>query len=138
MVEVNYSESEGILYAKMNGKFGVHDMLSSAENVGQLSHITKNLKILEDARNVIINFQVSDIPLLIRNFAKNIEVYDSVRHAVVHSGPEGTAYTMLAANLNKLEKYSIKVFSTEEVAKAWLIPSTYSKDQEGNKPKKDF
>ncbi|MEI8005213.1 MAG: hypothetical protein WCI48_03330 [Bacteroidota bacterium] len=120
MVEVNYNESEGIVYVKMNGKFGVHDMLASAENVGQLSHLTKNLKILEDAKNVIIDFQVSDIPLLMKNFGKNIEVYDSVRHAVIHSGPEGTAYTMLAAHLNELKKYSIMVFSTEEAAKTWL------------------
>ena len=121
MIEPKFNESEGILYVEVNGKIGLQEMLASSKNLKQLSQLAKNLKILEDARNVIIDFQVSDIPQLVHNFEKNIDVFDSVRHAVIHSDPLGTAYTMLVTHFNKMKKYSIMAFSTEEAAKNWLI-----------------
>ena len=82
--------------------------------------LPRELKILESAENVKVTFNENDISLIVDNLEKNIGSYESIRHAVIHSDPTNTAYTIIASNMIKNYNYHLMVFSTVEAAKSWL------------------
>jgi hypothetical protein len=108
------------MYAKVTGRVDFQEMLARANGLGQMSQITKKLKILEDARGIIVDFRSSDLNGLIKIIEENVGDFEFVRHAVIHSEPTGTAYAMLTSQISSSDKYKIMTFSTEEAAIQWL------------------
>ena len=120
MVEHRFNAEKGVLYALVTGKIEFEEMMERAEMLGQRKDLPRDLKILEDAREAIAGFGVSEIKPMLRNMEKHLHNYDSVRHAVVHSNPLNTAFALMADQFRKDKKYRIRVFSTVEAAEKWL------------------
>ncbi len=122
--EIKYSVEDDILYSEVRGKVDFKSMIEKAESLGKMTGLPKKLKILEDAWGAVPSFKISDIPFLVRNLESQLDQFDSVRHAVLHSDPTGTAFTLMADHFRKSHKYRIRVFSTITAAKEWLEQGT--------------
>lgn len=48
------------------------------------------------------------------------EVYESIRHAVIHNDPVKTALVLLIKSHHKLSNYELHVFATETASIHWL------------------
>ena len=120
MFNMNYHEEEKILYVTFDGIIDIQDMFSGLKYLEEDPRLPDNLKILENAEKAHVTFNENDIPGLIENLERTIIKFTSVRHAVVHTNPVNTAYAMLGEQLVRKSKYTLKVFSNTEAAKAWL------------------
>ena len=124
MVEYNFRAEKGVLYALVTGRIEAEEMMQRTEMLGQRTDLPRDLKILEDAREAVAVFGVSDVKPMLRNIEKHLGNFDSVRHAVVHSNPMNTAFALIADQFRKDKKYRIRVFSTVEAAEKWLERDT--------------
>lgn len=115
-----FDEKVGILYTFSTGEVSFQEMLQREQNIAKLAEVTKNLKILEDARDAKANFTVYDLQDLVDHLEVYLKDFESVRHAVIHSDPTSTAYVMLVDHLKPTSKYKIKVFSSIQAAEEWL------------------
>ncbi|MEI7492670.1 MAG: hypothetical protein WCK92_14815 [Bacteroidota bacterium] len=118
--ELIYDAKDDILYSEVRGKVDFESMIEKAESLGKMTGLPKKLKILEDAWDSVPLFKISDIPALMKNLESQLDRFDSVRHAVLHSDPTSTAFTLMADHFRKSHKYRIRVFSTIIAAKEWL------------------
>ncbi|MBK7172696.1 MAG: hypothetical protein IPH84_05580 [Bacteroidales bacterium] len=109
-----------ILYVTTIGDIDLENMLNGVSYLEQAEDLPRDLKVLEDATSSKAVFKVSDIEIITERLDKVVKKYSSIRHAVVHSDPTNTAYTILASMMIKHPNYSLKVFSTKDAAKHWL------------------
>jgi hypothetical protein len=120
MVQRIFHEADGILYVNMEGTISLIDMFDGVDFLVKERNLPRELKILESAEKVKVTFDENDISLIVDNFEKSMGSYESIRHAVIHSDPTNTAYTIIASNMIKNCNYHLMVFSTIEAAKLWL------------------
>lgn len=120
MVENKYDENEGILYVKVEGVVGIEQMINGIDGLGNNNILSRNLKILEDAREAYITLNVNDVPLIFEKLKITLKNYKSLKHAVIHTDPLATAIAYLVENENNIENYKFAVFNTEQAARNWL------------------
>ncbi len=115
-----FNHDDGIFYTAHQGGINYDEMLGNMQAIGSLVRYTKNLKILEDGRGSAPVFTPEELKKLIAQIELHTDIFESVKHAVVHSDPTATAYAHMVGHMNSCRKYSIRVFSTVEAAKFWL------------------
>jgi hypothetical protein len=120
MVKRTFHDTDGILYVNVNGTLDLKDMFDGVDFLVNEKKLPRELKILESAEKVKVTFNENDISLIVDNLERNLGSYTSIRHAVIHSDPTNTAYTIIASNMIKNYNYQLMVFSTVEAAKSWL------------------
>jgi hypothetical protein len=120
MVENRFDEKEGILYVKISGEVGLQDMFQTMGFLLQGSSLPKDLKILEDARFATVLFNLNDLDIIAEKMQQSLKDFDTVRHAVIHSSPKNSAFTIIISQKVNFNGYLLKEFSSEKSAKAWL------------------
>ncbi len=120
MVENRFDEKEGILYVKISGEVSLQDMFQAMGFHIQNNHLPKDLKILEDARQAKVLFNISDLDEISYKMKQSLKDFDTVRHAVIHSSPKNSAFTIIISQKVNFNGYLLKEFSSERSAKAWL------------------
>ncbi len=120
MVRKKMDINKSILYVTTIGNVELESMLTGVAYLEQAEGLPKNLKILEDATFAKAVFKLSEIEIITEQLDNVIKKYSSIRHAVIHSDPTNTAYTILASMMIRQPNYSLKVFSTKDAAEHWL------------------
>lgn len=120
MVENRFNEKEGVLYVKISGEVGLQDMFQAMGFLLQGTNLPKDLKILEDASHATVLFSLNDLDIIAEKMQLSLKSFHSVKHAVIHSAPINSAFTIIITNKINVEGYVLKEFSTEKSAKAWL------------------
>jgi len=118
--ETFFDEKENILYTKVSGIVHLEDMFKSAEYLATDRSLPRILRIVEDAREAKVSFSENELHLLARKIEIAADNFISIRHAVIHSCPMNTAFSILISEMIKRENYYLKVFSTMEGAKDWV------------------
>lgn len=120
MLNQGLNSDSGIFYTKTNGSVGLEDMFAGIEMIKKAKHFPRNLKILENSSETRVSFTVQDLPAIVERLMTLNEVYESIRHAVIHNDPVKTALAMLIQSHHKLSNYELQVFTTEKAAIRWL------------------
>jgi hypothetical protein len=116
-----FNPNDGILYTRSAEISSLEAMLQGLNAIASNKILPRNLRILEDGTGARVNFPATDIPVLVSGLEQVLVEYQSIRHAVVHNDPKNTAYAILVDHLMKNEKYDLKVFSTFEAARKWVM-----------------
>lgn len=115
------SDSKGdYFYRKTMPVITLEDMIESIDYFEKGDNLPEKLRIIEDSRDVKVNFSIKDIPAIMQKVSKVSEKFDIVRHAIIYNSPVYTAYGLLAENLISNKKYFLKSFSSVSAAKEWL------------------
>lgn len=120
MIEYKFNEIEKVLHITVSGTFGIDHMFKVIDSFANDSSLPRELKILEDARNLNVTFTEEEIQLLIERLKSHLFKFNSIRHALVHLDPVNTAFATLVSERLSGDKYLLKVFSNEEYALHWL------------------
>ena len=135
-IYAHYDNEEGVLSIKVSGIVSFEDMTGSLNLLCENDMLSRNLKILEDAREARITFTEKQIPALIEMVRKVEKKYESIHHAVIHTDPINTALALLMNRHLGPGAYELEVFSTESGARLWLKQCSYSNGAivENNQP----
>ncbi len=120
MIEYKFNKTEEILHITVSGTFGIEHMFKEIDSFANDNSLPRELKILEDARNLNVTFTEEEIQLLIERLKSHLFKFKSIRHALVHLDPVNTAFAMMVSERLSSDKYLLKVFSDEEYALHWL------------------
>ena len=120
MIEYKFNKTEEILHITVSGTFGIEHMFKEIDSFANDNSLPRELKILEDARNLKVTFTEEEIQLLIERLKSHLFKFKSIRHALVHLDPVNTAFAMMVSERLSSNNYLLKVFSDEEYALHWL------------------
>ncbi len=121
MINLSFDYQENILNVKPLGSINLVDILNGYENLINNKSLPKELKILVDYRETVINISEDELPFIIEKVEILLENFISIKQAIIHDNPKSTAFAMLISLHIKSEKYRLQIFSTIESAKRWLI-----------------
>ena len=120
MIDKKVDKEGVILHVKSNVIVKLENMLIGLEYLKKDKTLPRNLRIFEDATNSEVAFNKNDIDILIKKMHEVVQEYNTIRHAVLHDSPKGTAFAMLIER-NKIDtNYMLKSFSTTNAASVWL------------------
>ncbi len=120
MIEAMVDKDGLILYVKSQTVVKLENMLNGLEYLHNDATLPRDLRILEDATKVEVNFNISDIDILLEKMHEVAQEYNSILHAVIHDSPKNTAFAMIIEQNKVIDNYLLKVFSTEQGALQWL------------------
>jgi len=109
-----------VFIIKMNGAFGVVELLKLMNVVIDKSTSFKELLILEECNGTVFKYMSGVIGLIITFLQVKLNKACRIRHAMVRSCPKGTALGLIYAQKNTIKNYCVNVFSTNEKALKWL------------------
>lgn len=119
--KINFNSGEQILYVSQKGEVNFNDMLDKVEFLKSAEALPRKLRILEDALDSVSQISYDEIVLIAKKIDQMSEMYDYIRHAVIHNTPTNIAFSILTKEFIKSPKYDLRVFSNLELAKNWLI-----------------
>jgi hypothetical protein len=120
MLNPGFNAESGIFYTRTSGSIGLEDMYAGIEMIKNADHFPRNLKILENSTETRVTFTVQELPVVVERLMILNEVYESIRHAVIHNDPVKTALALLIQKHHTLSNYELQVFATETAAIHWL------------------
>jgi len=120
MIKRKFNESTSVLEAKFEGEVNILQIVEYIRETKDSDHYPRTLKILTDARNVIMNFKAEDLGVIVEENYKSLAKYDYIIDAFILDSPTETALSILFDELVKSNKYKFKIFSTIEAASKWL------------------
>lgn len=120
MLNPGFNAESGIFYTRTSGSIGLEDMYAGIEMIKNADHFPRNLKILENSTETRVTFTVQELPVIVERLMTLNEVYESIRHAVIHNDPVKTALALLIQKHHTLSNYELQVFATETAAIHWL------------------
>jgi len=120
MVLTEFNEKSGILHSKFDGVVSLLEVVEYIRATKNNTTYPRDLKILTDSREAIMNFNVDDLDVIVLENTQSIKNYDSITDAIVLDGAIETALSLLYQELSKLKNYKFNVFSTEKAALNWL------------------
>lgn len=120
MVENHYDKEKNCIFVKARGTANINDMIKAIEFLKNNPDLKGNLKIMEDAMDVKVEFTKDEIDSIVCIMEDVTSKFNSVKHAVVHNIALNTAYAYIAESKIKGSKYQLKVFNTLKAAKQWL------------------
>lgn len=120
MLNPGFNPESGIFYTRTSGSIGLEDMYAGIEMIKNADYFPRNLKILENSTETLVTFTVQELPVIMERLMSLNEVYESIRHAVIHNDPVKTALSLLIQKRNTLSNYKLQVFTTEKAAIHWL------------------
>lgn len=95
-------------------------MLAGIEKIKNNQLLSRDLIILEDARDAKAHLSLEEVDQLLELMSKTANKYNSIKHAVIHNNPESTAIALLFEHRITNPNYKLRVFYTEEAATQWL------------------
>jgi len=119
-IENIFYKEDGILYLKTKGVININYYLKYIDYLSISDFLPRNLKILEDSRDVTINLNKIDLDLIIDKLEIVSYNYVSIRHALVQNIPLNTAYGTYISNKVNNNIYYLKLFSTVVTATEWV------------------
>ena len=120
MVENHYDKEKNCIFVKARGTANINDMIKAMEFLKNNPDLKGNLKIMEDAMDVKVEFTKDEIDSIVCIMEDVASKFNSVKHAVVHNIALNTAFAYIAESKIKESKYQLKVFNTLKAAKQWL------------------
>lgn len=120
MVENHYDKEKNCIFVKARGTVNIKDMKNAIDFLRNNPDLKGNLKIMEDAMDVKVEFTKNEIDSIVCNMEEVASKFNSVKHAVVHNIALNTAFAYIAESKIKESKYEFKVFATLKAAKQWL------------------
>ena len=119
---IGFNPNDRILYTRSAEVSSLDNMLQGLSKLASNKLLPRNLLIIEDGTGAHATFPPIDISLIVAKLELVLVDYTSIRHAVVHDIPRNTAMAILIADrfINN-EKYVLKVFSTFEAARKWVM-----------------
>lgn len=121
MKDTDKNSSEEYLYFQSPAELDIDAMYAGIEHIKTSQEYPRDLRILEDATGVESKIKIEDIDAILVKMYDAAENYNSIKHAVVHDKPGNTAIALLFEHYIENSKYDLKVFSTEDAAKKWLV-----------------
>ncbi len=120
MINVNFNEEKGILFAKYEGEITLYDIIAYINFTKLNREFPRDLKILSDARNAIFKIKPDDLDIVINENNKSLNKYNYIFDAILLDSPNETALSILYKRLAKNDKYKFEVFVSEANAISWL------------------
>jgi hypothetical protein len=118
------SDSYGLLLeAKTKKTVYLENMLEGLEYLQKDTSLPRVIRLLEDAQNVHVAFQLDDIATLHHKMHEVAKEFELIKHAVIHNTAENTAYAMLIKHYKRTKNYLIEIFSSRDAALQWLNKS---------------
>jgi hypothetical protein len=104
----------------IKGESDLQDLLNAMEYFATNTKLPRNLKILENATEAKILITVGDLELIADKLMVHLRNFDSIRHAVIHKEPMGSAFVIIITKMINHSGYVLNEFSTVNAAKNWL------------------
>jgi len=126
MTKETFSEEsfeKEIYRIKSSGMVFYEDMIKGIDKAFVLCQTRPSVRILDDSRGSVPRFSIIEIKRIVSYMKENLPSGCRIRHAVIHSDPMATAYTLMVMRMMAATSYQVEVFSTEESAITWLKES---------------
>ena len=122
MIDYHFNQSKNYLEVKIEGAIHLPEIIELAKNILSCKSYPRELKILDDERNVDYLFDPDDLNEVLDIVLENIDKFTSVKHAILIDSPRGAAYIYLFSEMAlKIKKYKLCVFTTPDRAINWLL-----------------
>ena len=125
MIKHQFNEKLQILEVTYLGELSAEEILKFSTYVSTNIELPRKLKILTDATNATYNFNHDTVEKLMSNLKRNLENYQLIMDAFIHSKPKETAFSQLFEIERAYTNYVHKVFATKEAALNWLMMDLY-------------
>ena len=120
MVRMEYYEDRNILNVELKGRIGLEEMMAYCARFIKDLSLPRSLKILEDARNAELDYDIDDVDQINHMIGEQIGNSRFIKHALIRNKPMETAFGVMRVEANDNYQYSPKVFSTPQGALQWL------------------
>lgn len=121
MIEVEYRPEIGLLDVMITGKIQFSQMKEYCLNLLRGVTVANGIRILEDASSAELQYDVDDAKKLGFIMESELGQHLFVRHALIRRNPLDTAFGMIRIQNNTSDRYQLKVFSTPEYGRNWLL-----------------
>lgn len=115
-----YNKKTKILEVKTSGIIVIGDIINHCLKTIKDDSLPKNLKILVDCRNTLLNVKADEISLSHDALENAHNKYDSIQEAILVDKPNETVVAMLFKDSIEFENFSFGIFCTESAARLWL------------------
>ncbi|MBE0653991.1 MAG: hypothetical protein IH594_09345 [Bacteroidales bacterium] len=120
MIRRNFNNALGILEVFYEGNVGLPELLDFGREIRESKEYPRCLKIIIDATQASYELNYDEIVLLGNSLQTDIESYDSVKSAMIHSMPKETALSMIFENRQRIPNYFRRIFASRMAAMEWL------------------
>lgn len=117
-----------LIFALQSGQISIEAMERGLAYINNDQELPRNLRILEDSRNVTITFTKKDMKPLLTAINKTATKYEVIRHAVILDSPVNTVFALIFRSKQLASNYLLEVFSTTGAALKWLNSNLTEKD----------
>lgn len=121
MINVEYRPDSDLLDVVLTGKIQFAQMKEYCLNLLKGITTPKHLRILEDASSAELLYDIDDAERLGSILESELDQRLMVKHALIRRNPLDTAFGMIRAQSNSSDRYQLKVFSTAENGREWLL-----------------
>lgn len=121
MIEVEYRPEIGLLEVMITGKIQFSQMKEYCLNLLKGVTVANGVRILEDASSAELQYDVDDAKKLGLIMESELGQHLFVRHALIRRNPLDTVFGMIRIQNNTSDRYQLKVFSTPEYGRNWLL-----------------
>ena len=121
MIEHIFNHELNILELHLGETLQIEDILDSYVLMRKSNYLPRDLMILIDCRESIIDLKVSELMLTNDAVRRTLAQYNSLKEAIIVDKPLETALASIFQQ-NNLDHtfYSCNIFSTRDAAVAWL------------------
>ncbi|NOU59305.1 hypothetical protein [Marinifilum caeruleilacunae] len=121
MINVEYKSDKDILDVVMTGRIQFAQMKEYCLNLLKDLTTPKHIRILEDASQAELLYDIDDAERLGTILEAELDHRFIVSHALIRRNPLDTAYGIIRMKTNTNDRYHLKVFSTAENGRDWLL-----------------
>ncbi len=120
MIKTKLDNQSGIVYVKMEGVITLEQLVDHVSLKESRQYFPRDLKLLTDARQAILSFNIDALNLITDEMQKTLQKYNRIIDAFLVENTKETAMSVLYMEMAKINHYIFRVFNTEEAALRWL------------------
>ncbi|PXY03219.1 hypothetical protein DF185_03810 [Marinifilum breve] len=121
MINVEYRPESDLMDVVLTGKIQFAQMKEYCLNLLRGVSTPNCIRILEDASSAELQYDIDDAENLGSIIESELGQKLIVRHALIRRNPLDTAFGMIRVQSNSCDRYQLKVFSTPENGRHWLL-----------------
>ncbi|MCT4601776.1 MAG: hypothetical protein N4A59_02575 [Marinifilum sp.] len=121
MINVEYRSDSNLLDVVLVGKIQFAQMEEYCLNLLKGKTNANHIRILEDASMAELIYDSDDAERLGAILQAELGQKIMVKHALIRRNPIDTALGMIRVQNNSCDRYQLKVFSTAENGREWLL-----------------
>jgi hypothetical protein len=121
MINVEYKSDKDILDVVLTGKIHFAQMKEYCLTLLRSISTPKHIRILEDASQAELAYDIDDAERLGTILEAEFKKSFRVSHALIRRNPIDTAYGIIRMKTNTNDHYHLKVFSSVENGRNWLL-----------------